>query len=574
MRLQKMTYLFLIFPMTIFSHQTELQHNANPFPEQILHLLVTQKTEEAVQAYLNLYRQEGRHNFHLLEKMCLKIIENGTSSNEEIDHTLTLFGISLSGMHSHFLPFLQSCLSSSSFRVQLMALQVLNQIHEDSIDQMIAAALLSNFLQVRISALFYLIQRKNSCALGQVSSLMHLLPPQIKPYFVEFYAQEGSHDALQSLKKFMNDPNVHVRICAILFSALYQRDDLLPNIRSCLTHSEPEIKEAACFAIGHLKDLLAMNLLTAISKSPFAEIKLAAALALYRLGDKKIKEEIFLLAKNGHPFAVYALGELEEKENIQILEQLLSHPKEEVQINAALALLRLKNPRSLPIISKILQTDPQKTGFFPVMSRGQSLLSWKAISMSLIPHHTQQSIRSISLSFQKQLLTQSLELPRLEFLSIAEKIMENLHIELLPLLIKLLENENSPEIKSLLQKKTFSLGKPFLRGYCKLALYRMHGEIEEYRKSFFTWLMRQKFAQLIEFQTALNRKGQNNFDTKPRTQYYTLTPKASTQLWIEALLAISFRHEEEGLEFLLEALHQGHKKNQFVIAGLILQAIH
>lgn len=534
----------------------------------ILYLMSIHEVEKAIDEYLKIYKIEKKHDFEVLEQMCLTLLEIGGSSPFPEDQLLTLFGISLSQSSQSFLPFLDAAIRSPFPEVQAAALQILSQTHEDKSDDIIATGLKSNFLQIRFETLFHLIHRKTSNSLGQIESLANLLPPQAKPFFVEFYALHGSFEAIQILKQLLNDPDPSVRITAILYSARYGRDDLLPNIRSALTHSDPLVKEAASFAIGYLKDLHSINHLKAASNSPFPETKLAALISLFHLGHTESSVEICRLAKDGNLFAIHLLKEIPE--STPLLEELLLSKDEAISLNATIALLHLKNPKALPQLMNLLETNLDVTYFIPFTSPGRSLLAWKIAPPSSFKTPEQKNnLKAISLHFQEELLTRSLELPKENFLQIAKKLMQGKQTKLLPLLIRLLENESSEETKALLIEKAYAIDHPLLRSYCKLALYRMHINTF-YRAEFLKWLAHQKATKMIEFRPMLER---NARDDKQKGDY-TLSPEEISGLFIESFDALASNHDPEGIEFLLESLRDGHVKNRYAFAGLLLKSIH
>ncbi len=534
----------------------------------IMYLMSIREVEKAIDAYLKIYEAEKKHDFEILEQMCLTLLEIGGSSPNPEDQMLTLFGISLSQTSKSFLPFLETAIKSPYPEVQAAAIQILSQIHEDRCDDIISIGLKSKFLQIRFETLFYLVHRKTYHALGQIESLINLLPPQAKPMFVEFYAMHGSFEAIQILKQLINDPDPAVRITSILYSALYQRDDLLPNIRSALTHSDPLIKEAASFAMGHLKDLNSVEQLKIASASPFPETKLAALSSLFRLGHTTAREEIFNLANGGNLFAIHLLGEIPESN--PVLEKLLTNQDSTISLNATIALLRQKNPKCLEQIITLLQTDIETTGFTPFTSPGHAFIAWKRVAPGSLPHvELKNNLKAISLRLQEDLLSSSLELPKSFFLQIAKTLMQTKQTKLLPLLIRLLENEGSPETKALLIEKAYAIGNPLLRSYCKLALYRMHIN-DFYRTEFLKWLTHQKTTRMIEFRPMLERGARED----KQKGDYTLTPEEISGLFIESFDALASNHDPEGIAFLLESLLGENNKNRYAFAGLLLKSIH
>jgi hypothetical protein len=534
---------------------------------QILYLMSVREVEKAIDSYLTIYKAEKKHDFDLLEKICFTLLEMGTNSQDPEDQLLALYGISLSGSSSSFITFLDHAVKSPFPGVQRSALQLLATLHEDKCQELISTGLKSSFLQIRFETLYYLIQRKSPNSLGQTQSLLNLLPPQAKPLFVELYAMHGSFEALSILKSCMNDQDPNVRLAAVLYSALYQRDDLLNSIRSILTQSDPVLKEAACFAIGHLKDLHSREALEKNAKLPFNDTKLSALIALYKLGNKETRNEIMEIAKNGNLYAIHFLSEIPESD--KILEELATRIESSISLNATLALLNKKNPKALPLVIEILLQDPTVTGFMPSVSLGHSLMSWKRVSINSIRDKEQKNNAiAISLNFQEELLAKCLELPNQTFLDVAKTIMHSRQTKLIPLLIRLLENEGSPETKALLIEKAYAIENPLLRSYSKLALYRMHVS-DHYRQEFLKWLCHQKNTKMIEFrpqsETSTNgkHKSQNHF-----------SPEEISGLFVESFDALATNHDSEGIEFLLEAIRDGHSKNRFAFAGLLLKSIH
>jgi HEAT repeat protein len=543
----------------------------NPMPDRrhVLYLMSIKEVEQAIDEYLTLYRHEKKHDFEVLEQMCLTLLEIGSASPNPEDQLLTLFGISLSGSSNLFLTFLDTAIKSPFPEVQAAALQILANVHEDKSNELISIGLKSDFLQIRFETLYYLIHRKTMNSLGQVESLLNLLPPAAKPLFVELYAIHGSFESIQILKQLINDKDPHVRITAILYSALYQRDDLLLNIRSSLTHSDPLIKEAASFALGYLKDLnSAQSLKKIASTSNFPETKLAALISLYRMGHTEAGNEISSLAKEGNLFAIGLLGEISGSDSL--LEELMLHKDSNISLNAVISLLARKNPKVLPQLTSLLQTDIEVSGFTPFTSPGHSLIAWKKASPGTLKNTEQKNhLKAVSLHFQEDLLSKSLELTGKNFLELAKTLMESKQTKLLPLLIRLLENEGSKETKDLLIEKAYAPLHPLLRSYCKLALYRMHIN-DFYRTEFLKWLAHQKNTKMIEFRPML----EGDSSKQKHKGNFTLSPEEISGLFIESFDALASNHDPDGIEFLLESLRDGHTKNRYAFAGLLLKSIH
>jgi HEAT repeat protein len=554
---------FLVATSPLLSEERDVEFDKR----HILYLMSTNQPSKAVDEYLAFYQKEKKHDLKILEQIGNILLDIGSSSMNIEDQMLTLYGIGLSGSKGS-LHFLESALKSHFPVVQAAALHLLAQIHEDAVDDILTIALHSDFLMIRIEALFYLVARKTKHALGHVESLCNLLPPQARPYFVEFYALYASNDSIQSLKKFINDKDLNVRISAIAAAASHNRDDLLPSIRTILSQSEPSLKEVAAFALGHLHDLNSIQQLKIASSSPFIETKLAALFSLFKLGDREAGTKILEIAKEGNPFAILLAGQMPDSDFALL--PLIHHIDPVIRLNAAAALLGKRRVEALPVITTILESDPDYMGIIPYVSPGKSLVALKPIPTSAIPNEDiRRNIKAITLSFQEEFLKQCIELPEKEFLKLARKLMDTKKGHLIPLLTHLIENMGTEASKELLIEKSQQVGYPLLRGYCSLSLYRI-GEEEVYRKRFLNWLSTQKGVQLIEFKPMMDRGARED----KNMSNYQLSAEEKSGLLIESFDAIATKHDIDGISLILEAIRDGHEKNRYAFAGLLLKSIH
>ncbi len=534
---------------------------------RILYLMSKGQISKAIQHYIVFYEQEKKHDLKLLHEIAQSLLDSGAASNDLETQLLTLCGIALSNQKSS-LPFLERALNSHFPMVQSVALAILGSMHEDDCDQIITQAMRSNYILVRYEALHYLIARKTKNALGYIESLVNLLHPAARPLFVEFYAMYGSKEAQQRLKQFLNDEDVNVRIAAISAINHHQFDHLLPNIRSLFSQPDPMIKEACASALGNMRDLHSIEPLKIAAESPFAETKLAALFALHQMGDEKAKESIAELAKKKNLFAIYLLGKIDGYDDL--LAKLSTNIDSTIRLNASLALLYKKNPKCLAVIKDIVTSDVDFVGFVPFVSNGRTLVAWKPISPSIVKHpDVKRNIQSITLSFIDEVITATLELPEDSFLEIANEILSRKGSHSVALLMHLLENIKSEKVISLLKKKSQEVGSPLIRGYASLALYRL-GEGPSFRTAFLNWLKTQKGEQLIEFKPMMDRGARDD----QVISNYQLSPEDRSALLIESFDTLAVKHELEGIYLLLEAMRDGHPKNRYALAGLLLKSIH
>lgn len=532
----------------------------------ILYLMSTKQVNKAIDAYLELVETNQKHDFEILTQIAEILIQSGSNSQDMEEQMFTLFGVSLCSNPP--LSFLENVIKSPFPSVQAVALQLLSNHSDDRASDIIALALKSNFLHIRFEALHHLIQRKSRIALGHVQNLANLLPQQFKPYFVEFFAAYNSNDSIQSLKQMFSDKDINVRLATILVAANYGRDDFLFNIRSALTHPDPTLKEAAAFALGILRDLSSEELLEHVAKSPFQETKLSASLALHRLGNVHAKDRIIDLAKQGDPFAITLCGDMPQ--SIDLLKNLAQSKDSLIRLNAGLALLNLRSDASLPLIKDLLIADTKFIGFAPFSSPGKSLFAWKYVSPALLPvAEAKENLQAISNSLQEDILQKCLDLTEDAFLEIANYIIEHKQHHLVPSLVRHISNLGTPKAIEFLNQRANQIGSPFIRAYCSLALYRM-GENPHNRALFLKWLERQKMPGLIEFKPMLDRGARED----KTTSNYILSPKETTSLLIESYDALATRHDLDGITLILKAMKEGHEKNRFALAGLLLKSLN
>ena len=84
----------------------------------------------------------------------------------------------------------------------------------------------------------------------------------------------------------------------------------------------------------------------------------------------------------------------------------------------------------------------------------------------------------------------------------------------------------------------------------------------------YEWVESQRDHELFQFREMLAWT-----DRKETTGSYLLTPKEKSRLLIESYETLVENHEMRGIDLLLSAMRQGHEKNRFLLAGLLLKAI-
>lgn len=523
-----------------------------------LYMVQNADIESALRQYQEYYSRSGRHDFEVLQQMGLVLFKQGIQSEDPAIFTMTLFGAGLSGSVNS-LEILERGLYHPDPQIQLIALNFIAKIDDDQTDILLNRAMSSDFLSTRMEAAFYMAQKKHPNAVGQIEGLMHRLPPIFHPFFPSLFALIGTSDATQALRRLLDDLDPQVRIESVLNIAHLGRDDLLPILRKRLTHCNISELEACIYAIGALKDSSSISKLQRLSRSPNANIKIAAILALQELGDRSNVNALNELAKTQNVFAINALGTVPGYEDT--LAALVQSNDLQVRLNASIALLQRHDERCISVLEEILITDVRDLAFYLIPSIGRTTTIWKAIPSAELRSKDPTLDLSLSLSLREQALKESIYLPQETFLSLAKKIIDQQQNDLVPCLMSLLENLRTPEAIQLLNDGSEKINAPLVRDYCHLALFCLkEGEThQEYIKH---WIMHQKNAELIRLRPVLPWK------TRLESNY-TLTPEETSRLLVDAFLAVA---ADRNINFLIDAILQGNPQNRYALFGLLMRA--
>lgn len=165
-----------------FSLGAEIQ-KINPL--HIFYLMQTREISQAITLYQQYKEELGRHDFETLQCMAEMILEQGAKSSESEEQLISLFGIKIAGIETTK-EILQSGIISQHPEVQLATLQLIGQLQDDRFESLLNKAMSSNFLYTRLEAAHQLAIRKARNAVGQLESLMHKIPPEMRFFFHNF----------------------------------------------------------------------------------------------------------------------------------------------------------------------------------------------------------------------------------------------------------------------------------------------------------------------------------------------------------------------------------------------------
>lgn len=414
---------------------------------------------------------------------------------------------------------------------------------------------------LQLEAIHSLILMGHPAAHGRLTSFMSKTPKEIRPLFPSLFAKMGGKRAALSIRQFLTDPNVEVRIEAILGAARKGQDALLPEIRALSKHIDSQEQEAASFALATLNDGNSLPRLKVLSRSNRRNVKLSAASALYQMGQRDASIPLMMLAREGYPFAIAALGEVEESE--ALLSALAKSKDPSIKLNATTALLNRQSPNAIDPLKEILLMSPEEILFEETFSPGKAFSAWRPLHLSKWKGERLEWAKERSRLFREELVWAAATLP--SFYELAETLLKEGPRDLIPTVTAALHQVGGRKEVTLLQSYTEKLGDPLVRNWCSLELYRM-GQLE-YGERVRNWVLREGARPLIELrpllpkEMALKNKGQN------------LTAIEKSRLLVESLEAISNAHEKEGIDTLLELMQNGNPKNRYALAGLLLHTI-
>lgn len=528
----------------------------------ILYVSNSGNVPEAISLYRQNVEQTGRHDFELLEQMCLTILNHGARSEDPELNLMTYFGAGIC-MSEQAVPILESGLLSPNPQLQIVCLNFLSGVHHDRADHTIKLLFRTPDPIIQLEAAFCLAKKKHPHALSQTESLMAKFPDQVKVVFPTIFSCIGTPRANTILRQLLNDPDERVRIESILSAIEYDRDDFVPQIRRLAKHVSPLQQEAAAVALGRFRDEKSVDHLKQLAKSSSPYVAVAAAHALYMMGRKEYASLLVQGTQENFPFALFLLKDVQE--TADDLARLTGSPDPEVRLNAAIALLAQRDRRCAGALKAILTQGPEKL-LVKAHSPARALIFFRTIAPSSLGDEQAVLAAEISTGLKAKLLQEAMNLPEQDFLHIAEGILASQANDLVPHLVRLLENVHSTESIDLLKKYQQKVGAPLVRNYCNLALFRLHEE-GPYEQNLRDWVRSQYHLAMIQFSPFMP------FQMRLEDPGYQLTPNQSSALYVEALEALTRSQEEKDVMMLLEAMEQGNPKNRYALAGLLMRAI-
>lgn len=527
---------------------------------RILYLLQAGQCSTALGLYREQIALTGSHDRELLQQIGISLLEQGYRTRDPEIQFLVLYGAGIA-LNQQVLYLLEEGIKSPEPLLQLVALNFLSRYQDDSADEAINRAMSSNSLLIRFEGALRLAEKRAPNAVGQTEALMCKVPPVLLPLFPQIYAMAGTKNAIKELRKLLVNPDEKVRVASILSVAKYRRDDLLPLIRTLSAHHATAQQEAVAYALGELRDEDSAPKLQELALNKTPSVRLAALYALYQLGREEMRLPIEAMAKAQDLFAITLLGEMHE--TVPVLEELIKSENNQVRLNAAIALLKQKEVRCLPVLVELLIRDSRDLALTLTSSLGTTLKAFKVVPCATQNFENDPSQIEHSLALREELLERAAELPEENFLQLARSILESRQSDLVPSLAGLLEKMHSPAATGLLEQYQQKMGAPLIRNYCTLVLFHQNRE-GPYRENLLSWMDKQQKEEIL-FRPLVSR------EMTDLGSSFQLTPREASQLFLEALEVLAEKDENLCLDLLLNAIQYGHRKNKYTLAGVLIR---
>lgn len=512
---------------------------------------------------LKLYREEADPNFVTLREMLYGVIRRQATSDAPQDRLAAIYAIKLARDRNlyGFLPYLADDPDPS---IQLAAIQLTAASGEDFVEEVLLKAMSSRFWLMRFEAAHLYSSLNLSKALGQIEALIYKAPEQAAPFFPELLSRLDEDEARAHFRKLLHHPNEEVRIRGVLEVGRKKLLEFLPEVRTLASQLNLKLQEAGATVFGELADGKSVDLLKKMAQSREDNLRVAASLALYRMGDLEERKALFTEAGKKNLFAIFALREVAGSE--VILRQLLEDPNREVRLNATLALLEREDPAALKKVDEVLLSTLQDFAFLPTFSGGKTLLAFRCIPSAHVAFRKNPYAHEVSLQLREVALGKVQKFGSTPFLKVCEVLFRRGQLDLVPAAIEYLAMQGGEEELKFLRQFKEMLGVPLIRGYAKLALFQL-GDQEVTEETLF------KMAQDLEDKEALTLRAQLPLEMRGSHAAYELTPEENSRLLTGVYLSLADRRSEKGIRYLLQALESARNENKALIAAALLHAI-
>ncbi len=541
---------------------TGCRHATAPSETKVSSHCERRDPNQALRLYERELPKKNGHDFERLQLLALKLLEE---KKEEIDpgEFLSLIIASRLSHHKGLLSIPERGLSHPRMDIQIASLRTLADLQEDEGYQKIVKALQSPYIPVRLEAAYVLAERKYPEIEGHLAAQMNRLPEECLFPFPSLFALSDTPSSRKMLKKFLTGDNEMLRNETLRVITERKMTEFLPEIRLFRDRQDPILQEICAYASGVFRDEESLPFLKELTINSPDPISLVAYYSLYLLGDRSALHSIERKAAEGHLPAIALLGECNGES--EPLRALLYHNNPQVRLNAALSLLKKKDPACLPEITRLFTVSEEETAILPYTSPGKMLTTRKIVLKTNRGMKNDPYPYEISDRYKREILSLCAALPEKNFLSFAESVADSGATIFFSPLVRLIEESGTEESIDLLKAWHQKAGHPLLRKRSDLALFRLDRK-GPWKEKLFEELRRDTSEDLLPLPVILP------WDPAPASSPFEITPEENARLLLEAYLSIAEKQDPEGLKILLNRLNKTSLKNRYILAGILIRA--
>ncbi|MEC8306561.1 MAG: HEAT repeat domain-containing protein [Chlamydiota bacterium] len=393
------------------------------------------------------------------------ILQEAIKSHDPHQQLMGLFGINLSQIFLDPIDYLPA-IHSQHKASQSMALSLIHQRSEKGLHTILLEAMHSRYPAIRLKAASFLCLSDQLPSVEIAHHFIRSLPSHLQTLFIPEIASETGKHSLRMLQHFLNSSESLTRLSTIQAIGAAKREDLIPSLQKILTHSHDQERGWTAFALAQLQDASSLSYILSHMQSPFIEEEITMSLAAILLGETVKNTPLFRHAKEGNPFALFALRH--HPEGISILKKSLEGPDENTRLNGLMALLFLQNDLALEDIWPLFESDHH---FLTLNSLFGPLEAWSLVINSETPISNEEN--TISWSVKAELLTAIFENRTSLFNQLAKKILEGKVSPLVSHLLEILEKKGDSISTNMVIEASQGAKDPLVRSWCHLTLYRM-----------------------------------------------------------------------------------------------------
>jgi HEAT repeat protein len=500
-----------------------------------------------------------------LRELGFAILERDVKSSDAATQQLALFGISMTA-DEHAISFFQDALRSRDPALQLYALRQLCQYQEACAESALKHAMSSPYILLRLEAAYLLATGRFPSALSQVDALMQKCPCEILPLFPIIISEITSDGAVHHMRKLLMNPSQDVRLSAVLSIAKKPNEVFIPYIRTLASQNDSIQSEACAYALGVMKDSLAVPLLIKLTHSHVMDTSLAACLALKELGYKAYEQKIVDAALKGNPFAIHTLNEIDNTN--EILLSLIQRGDSCIRANAAIAFIHSRDARAPQYMLEYLSPISPQPPLIRVMSNGKSLYAYKTAPLNLYDTPVWDTACELSLQEREKWLVDCYACGEEPFLKLALQLIQRRQNDVIPTVFRLLQQSLSSECDQFLEMCCRMPGYPLVRNYALIALLK-RGEKETCYAPLKEWVVSQWESDILEFRPTISPWQAIDNDLIQSD----LKPNETAKLFLDAIDVLIAEQDEATVDLILEAIEKSHRKLHPIFAAILVRLV-